>query len=105
MNRKPPNWDVARDGLELKAIQNERDHINYKNEHFKIRSDAIVQEQQNEIRINEIYQIQNDLRNKFIEVNDFIKDCEEKEINADKKVCSTFYNYNTIILIVFFTVD
>lgn len=40
----------------------------------------------NERRIAEMYDIQAQLRNRFIEVNDFIRDCEEKEKQADRKI-------------------
>lgn len=39
-----------------------------------------------EIRVKEMYKIDETLREKFISVNDFIRDCEEKERIADDKI-------------------
>lgn len=42
----------------------------------------------NERRIADLYKLDDSLRNQFIRVNDFIRDCQEKESNADEK-CQT----------------
>lgn len=72
--------------MELTAIQNEREYVDFKKQQEKLRNDAIAQEKLNEKRINEMYKMQENLRNTFISVNDFIKECENKEAVAEKKV-------------------
>lgn len=77
---------MAREGLELNAIQNEREHVEMTKLQYDMREQAKIQTKVNEKRISEMYKIQSKLRDKFIFVNDFMKDCEEKEVRADKKI-------------------
>lgn len=51
-----------------------------------MREKAKVDSRLNEKRIDEMYKIQEDLREKFISVNDFIRECEEKKKKAEEKI-------------------
>lgn len=48
----------------------------------KLKTDEIV----NDKRIRELYRMDEQLREQFISVNDFIRDCEDKKHNADEKI-------------------
>lgn len=50
----------------------------------KLKIDEIV----NEKRIRELYRLDESLREQFISVNDFIRDCEDKERHADEKIAT-----------------
>lgn len=50
----------------------------------KLKIDEIV----NEKRIRELYKLDESLREQFISVNDFIRDCEDKERHADEKIAT-----------------
>lgn len=85
-SRKPPVWDISRDGLELFAIQNEREH----NDTVKLQEEMLENAQKQKVvnmkRIKDMYKIQRELREQFINVNNFIRDCEEKKRVAEKKI-------------------
>lgn len=83
---KQPYWDIAREGLELSSIKNEKQYVEMTKLQEKLRENGKINEKLNEKRIQDLYKIQNELREKFIHVNDFIRDCEEKESNAEKKM-------------------
>lgn len=52
----------------------------------EMREKAKLDARLNEKRIDEMYKVQEQLREKFITVNDFIRDCEEKEKSAEQKI-------------------
>ncbi|KAJ6633068.1 hypothetical protein Bhyg_16799 [Pseudolycoriella hygida] len=83
---KPPYWDVPREGLELYAIQNERDHSEMSKLQDNLRKKAQLDERTNEERIANVYAIKNELRENFISVNDFIRECERKKTEAEDKL-------------------
>lgn len=57
-------------------------------EQEKTRQQAATAAKVNEKRITDINQVQENLKQEFIDVNDFIQNCEMKEQNALKKVRS-----------------
>lgn len=59
----------------------------------ELRKTVWLDGQINEKRIQRMYQIDEELREKFISANDFIRDCEEKERVADKKVTIELENH------------
>ncbi len=83
---KPPYWDIPREGLELYAIQNERDHGEMSKLQDNLRKQAQLDARANEERIAAVYEIKNELREHFISVNDFIRECERKKIEAEEKL-------------------
>lgn len=83
---KEPYWDIARDGIEANAIRNEREHTDMLRLQDEMRRKLKIDEILNEKRIRELYKLDESLREQFITVNDFIRDCEEKERNADEKI-------------------
>lgn len=83
---KEPYWDIAREGIEFSAIQNERETTEMLKLQTEMREKAKLDARLNEKRIDEMYKVQENLREKFITVNDFIRDCEEKEKLAEQKI-------------------
>lgn len=83
---KPPYWDIPREGLELYAIQNERAHDEMSKLQENLRQQAQLDARANEERIAAVYQIKNELRENFISVNDFIRECERKKTEAEEKL-------------------
>lgn len=83
---KPPYWDIPREGLELYAIQNERDHGEMSKLQDNLRKQAQLDARANEQRIAAVYEIKNELRENFISVNDFIRECERKKTEAEEKL-------------------
>ncbi|TMW39768.1 hypothetical protein DOY81_015152, partial [Sarcophaga bullata] len=83
---KPPNWDSAGDSVELLFIRNEREHETMLHLQGEMLENAKRQSASNASRIRKLYKIQSDLRRRFIEVNSFMKDCNDKKHIAEKKV-------------------
>lgn len=83
---KPPYWDIPREGLELYAIQNERDHCEMSKLQENLRKQAQLDARANDERISAVYEIKNELRENFISVNDFIRECERKKTEAEEKL-------------------
>lgn len=68
--------------------RNDRDNAEVVEQHEKMRAEAIAKGKKNKKRTEDLRQSQEDLRQKFIEVNDFINDCKEKEKEFDKKIAA-----------------
>ncbi|XP_017470864.1 PREDICTED: kinetochore protein Nuf2-like [Rhagoletis zephyria] len=83
---KPPNWDSAGDSIELLYIRNEREHSVMLRLQDEMLENSKRQAANNASRIRKLYKIQANLRKRFIEVNSFIKDCDDKKRVAEKKV-------------------
>lgn len=83
---KEPYWDVARAGIEANAIQNEREHVQMLELQTALRNKVKIDAKINGRRIQQMYAIDEQLREEFISVNEFIRDCEEKKRSADEKV-------------------
>ncbi|XP_061400048.1 coiled-coil domain-containing protein 42 like-2-like [Musca vetustissima] len=83
---KPPNWDSAGDSIELLYIRNEREHAAMMRLQEEMLENAKTQSAGNAARIRKLYKIHANLRKRFIEVNNFIKDCGDKKRMAEKKV-------------------
>ncbi|XP_067636189.1 cilia- and flagella-associated protein 73-like [Eurosta solidaginis] len=83
---KPPNWDSAGDSIELLYIRNEREHSIMLRLQEEMLENSKRQAASNASRIRKLYKIQANLRKRFIEVNSFIKDCNDKKRVAEKKV-------------------
>ncbi|XP_063696027.1 cilia- and flagella-associated protein 73-like [Culicoides brevitarsis] len=83
---KKPAWDCPREGFELSGIQNERELFNVSREQEEMRAKATKASKINEKRILEINDVQESLRQQFVEVNDFIQNCKAKEAEAQKNI-------------------
>lgn len=68
------------------GIQNERELLNVSQEQGEMREKATKASKVNEKRILEINEVQDNLRQQFVEVNDFIQNCKAKEQEAQKNV-------------------
>ncbi|KXJ67828.1 hypothetical protein RP20_CCG009581 [Aedes albopictus] len=76
---KTPNWDVARLSFDLKGIQSNREYEEVTKEQGRMRAHSHEQFQLNEKRLKEADKLLQTLWEDFVEVNDFLKDCELKE--------------------------
>lgn len=83
---KEPNWNLARDSLELNAIINCRENDETRQLQAQMRRDAKRAAEENARRIRAISDEQVKLREKFVEVSDFVRDCQAKEAVADEKI-------------------
>ncbi|XP_039448105.1 uncharacterized protein LOC120427318 [Culex pipiens pallens] len=76
---KTPNWDVARLSFELKGIQSNREYEEVTKEQNRMRAHSYDQFRLNEKRLANAEKLLRLLWDDFVEVNDFLKDCEAKE--------------------------
>ncbi|XP_055606034.1 myosin heavy chain, skeletal muscle-like [Uranotaenia lowii] len=76
---KPPNWDTAHLGFDLKGIQQNRHYEEVAKEQAHMRFHSQEQFRQNEKSLAEANKKLDALWNDFVEVNTFVKDCESKE--------------------------
>ncbi|XP_055842562.1 glucose dehydrogenase [FAD, quinone]-like [Episyrphus balteatus] len=83
---KPPNWDSPGNGVELLALQNEREHVKMLQLQEEMLDNARRQGIINSNRIDELFSLQDQTRKRFIEANNFFKDCDEKKKFAESKV-------------------
>jgi Domain of unknown function (DUF4200) len=83
---KKPCWDVPREGLQHEAIENEREYVEMSSQQDFFKKKSAIQRKVNEKRIDDMYQTQEKLREKFIAVNQFMKDCMEKSDRAENQI-------------------
>lgn len=84
--RTDPEWDIAADNLSMKAIVQERNNAPIHEMQERMREEAKVDAKQNKKRIEEIRKMQERLRQKFIDANNFISECEGKKADIEKKI-------------------
>uniref|UniRef100_A0A182IK26 DUF4200 domain-containing protein n=2 Tax=Anopheles atroparvus TaxID=41427 RepID=A0A182IK26_ANOAO len=77
-----PGWDVARNGFELKGIHTDRDYMEITREQNRMRERSQRQATTNWRRLQQTTNLLQHMRAEFVELNDFLKDCEMKENNA-----------------------
>uniref|UniRef100_A0A182Q2N3 DUF4200 domain-containing protein n=1 Tax=Anopheles farauti TaxID=69004 RepID=A0A182Q2N3_9DIPT len=77
-----PGWDVARNGFELKGIHTDREYMEITKEQHRMRAQAERQVAVNRKRLRQTTELLQRMRSEFVELNDFLKDCEMKEQNA-----------------------
>lgn len=68
--------------------RNDRDNAEVLEQQEKMRGEAIAKGKKNKKRTEEVRKWQNELREKFVEVSDFVNDCKEKEKVFDKKIAA-----------------
>ncbi|KAH8377950.1 hypothetical protein KR093_008057 [Drosophila rubida] len=83
---KPPNGDLAGDSIELMYIRNSREYESMLRLQQKMLDSCKQQSMVNADRVKEMYKTQEHLRNRFIDVNSFIKDCADKKRMAEKAI-------------------
>lgn len=83
---KKPCWDVPREGLQHEAIENEREFIEMSTQQEVFQKKAAIQKKINEKRIDDMHETQSKLREKFVKVNEFMKECLEKTIRAENQI-------------------
>lgn len=72
--------------MESIVIRNSRDYYDLKNLQTEMLETAKIQRNVNKIRIKEMHKIQQELRDRFVKTNAFIKECEEKTENAKNRI-------------------
>lgn len=70
----------------MNSILNERNNAEIYRMQHDMREQAKIDEKRNVQRVQEIKELQLILREKFIQTNEFIRQCEEKQRNADKQI-------------------
>lgn len=83
---KKPCWDVPREGLQHETIQNEREFVEMSSQQEMFQKKAAIQKKINEKRVNDMNATQSKLREKFVQVNEFMKECLEKTVRAEKQI-------------------
>lgn len=93
---KKPCWDVPREGLQHEAIENEREFVEMLSQQEGLKKKAAVQKKINEKRIDVMHDTQLKLREKFIKVNEFMKDCVDKTVRAENQIESELKQQKTL---------
>ncbi|KAL7739874.1 hypothetical protein ACLKA6_003362 [Drosophila palustris] len=83
---KPPNPESAGDSIELLYIHNSREHDKMLKLQQEMLDNCKQQSLINSERVKEMYKTQEKLRQRFIDVNSFIKDCSDKKRLAEKAI-------------------
>lgn len=84
-----PEWDVQPvDNIIMKKVLSDRKNAEVIEQQERMHEEAKIKGRRNKKRLKEIRKMQKDLRQKFIETNDFINECEQKECEADKKIAA-----------------
>ncbi|CAH1714628.1 unnamed protein product [Chironomus riparius] len=86
LNSKKPCWDVPREGLQHEAIENEREYYENFEQQEILKKKAAIQSKINEKRIDEMHLTQAQLREKFIGVNQFLKECTKKTKRSEVQI-------------------
>lgn len=77
---------MPREGLQHETIQNERDFVEMLTQQEAFQKKANIQRKINEKRIDDMNDTQTKLRVRFIQVNEFMKECAEKTLRADHQI-------------------
>lgn len=83
---KKPSWDVPREGLQHEAIENDFQFDDMMSQQEMLKKKAAIQMRINEKRIDDMQKTQQNLREKFIHVNDFMKECMNKTERAEEEI-------------------
>lgn len=87
--RHDPEWDVQpADNIIMTKVRNDRGNAEVVEQQEKMCEQAKVKGKQNKKRIEEARKMQKELREKFIEINDFMNECEQKEKAVEKKIAT-----------------
>jgi predicted nucleic acid-binding Zn-ribbon protein len=83
---KKPCWDVPREGLQHEAIENEREFVEMSTQQEVFQKKAAIQKKINEKRISDMHDTQSKLREKFIKVNEFMRECMDKTVRSENQI-------------------
>ncbi|XP_031626714.1 structural maintenance of chromosomes protein 1A [Contarinia nasturtii] len=84
-----PEWDVQPvDNIIMSKVLSDRKNAEVIEQQERMREEVKDKGRRNKKRLKEIRKMQKELRQKFIETNDFINECEHKEAEADKKIAA-----------------
>jgi len=86
IHSKKPCWDVPREGLQHEAIEKEHEFVEMCTQQEAFKKKAAIQRKVNEKRIDDMHQTQTKLREKFIQVNEFMKECLAKATRAENQI-------------------
>jgi hypothetical protein len=86
ISSKKPCWDTPREGLQHENIENEREFVEMLSQQEASQKKAAVQRKINEKRIDDMEGIQLKLREKFIRVNEFMKECSDKSTRSEAQI-------------------
>lgn len=79
---------MPREGLTHETIENERDFVEMCTQQEVFQKKAAIQKKINEKRIDDMHDTQSKLREKFIKVNEFMRECVEKTVRAETQISS-----------------
>lgn len=79
---------MPREGLQHETIQNEREFVEMSTQQELFQKKASITRKINEKRIDDMNETQSKLRERFIQVNEFMKECVEKTLRADHQISS-----------------
>lgn len=83
---KKPCWDAPREGLQHENIENEREFVEMLAQQEASKKKATIQRKINEKRVDDMEATQLKLREKFIRVNEFMKECAEKSTRSEMQI-------------------
>lgn len=72
--------------MQHEAIENEREFIEMSSQQEMFQKKAAIQKKINEKRVGDMQETQLKLREKFVKVNEFMKECLEKTIRAEEQI-------------------
>lgn len=77
---------MPREGLQHETIENERNFVEMSMQQEVFQKKGAIQRKINEKCIDDMNDKQANLRERFIKVNDFMRDCGEKSVRAEKQI-------------------
>lgn len=77
---------MPREGLQHEAIENDFQFDDMMSQQELLKKKAAIQMRINEKRIDDMQKTQQNLREKFIQVNDFMKECMSKTERAEEEI-------------------
>lgn len=77
---------MPREGLQHETIENERNFVEMSTQQEVFQKKGAIQRKVNEKRIDDMSDKQSGLREKFIKVNDFMRECVEKSARAENQI-------------------
>lgn len=77
---------MPREGLQHETIENERNFIEMSTQQEVFQKKGAIQRKINEKQIDDMNDKQSNLRERFIKVNDFMRECVEKSVRAENQI-------------------
>jgi hypothetical protein len=96
IHSKKPCWDVPREGLQHETIENERNYHEMFNQQDMYKKKAEIQRKVNQKRIEDMQQTQLNLKEKFINVNQFMKECMDKTKRSEEQIDTQLESQKTL---------